>query len=148
MNIFIIVLFTLLFSSTYNVGDQISIGHQNAQHDICYGSNLDPNGDGVFQLAELNGDINGGHYYVTVLEMSASWWPACYSGLSSFDNFIQQYNNNEHVFIFTSLGDIGQPYSCSQWGNQGTTGMPLIIDDTGFPIFNLFNTGNLPRSLL
>ena len=68
-----IVLLSFLFSSTYNVGDQISIAHQNDEHDICYGSNLDLNGDGVFQLSELNGDINGGQYYVTVLEMSASW---------------------------------------------------------------------------
>ena len=73
MKIFIILMVTILSSSTYNVGDTINMGHQNAQHDICYGSNLDPNGDGVFQLAELNGDINGGHYYVTVIEMSASW---------------------------------------------------------------------------
>ena len=47
------------------------------------------------------------------------------------------------MFIFSSLGDIGQPYSCYQWGAQGTAGMPLITDDTGFPLFNLFNTGNL-----
>jgi len=49
------------------------MGHQNMEFDICYGSDLDPNGDGVFQLAELNGDLNGGDYYVTVIEMSASW---------------------------------------------------------------------------
>ena len=73
MNLLLIVFFNVLLSSTYNVGDQISIGHQNAEHDICYGSNLDLNNDGVFQLVEVNGDLNGGHYYVTVLEMSASW---------------------------------------------------------------------------
>jgi len=63
--------------------------------------------------------------------------------LSSFDDFINQYSNNENVFIFTSLGDIGQPYSCSQWGNQGATGIPLITDDTGLPLFSQFNTDNL-----
>tara|TARA_B100000686_G_scaffold118088_1_gene125249 strand:+ start:276 stop:443 length:168 start_codon:yes stop_codon:yes gene_type:complete len=55
------------------VGDQISISHQNAEHEICYGSNLDPNGDGVFQLSELNGNLNGGDYKVILIEMSASW---------------------------------------------------------------------------
>ena len=67
------LLLTCTFASTYNVGDQISIGHQNAEHEICYGSNLDPNGDGVFQLSELNGNLNGGDYKVILLEMSASW---------------------------------------------------------------------------
>ena len=56
----ILVLFLFFFSSTYSVGDKINIGHQNMEFDICYGSDLDPNGDGVFQLAELNGDLNGG----------------------------------------------------------------------------------------
>ena len=46
---------------------------QNAEYDICYGSELDLNGDGVFQLVELNGDLNGGNYYVTLLKMSTSW---------------------------------------------------------------------------
>jgi len=73
MGFYIIILFAFLFSSTYNVGDQISLGHQNAEHEICYGENLDFNGDGIFQLAELNGNLNGGNYYVTLLEMSASW---------------------------------------------------------------------------
>ena len=72
-NLSIIILLSLTFNSTYNVGDKINMGHQNMEFDICYGSNLDPNGDGVFQLAELNGDLNGGNYYVTVIEMSASW---------------------------------------------------------------------------
>ena len=67
------LLLSCIFASTYNVGDQISIGHQNVEHEICYGSNLDPNGDGVFQLAELNGNINGGDYKVILIEMSASW---------------------------------------------------------------------------
>tara|TARA_B100000953_G_C17773079_1_gene342950 strand:+ start:274 stop:498 length:225 start_codon:yes stop_codon:yes gene_type:complete len=71
--IFLILFITFCYTSTYNVGDKINLSHQNAEHEICYGSNLDPNGDGVFQLAELNGDTNGGDYYVTVLEMSASW---------------------------------------------------------------------------
>tara|TARA_Y100000814_G_scaffold268849_1_gene224030 strand:- start:30 stop:194 length:165 start_codon:yes stop_codon:yes gene_type:complete len=49
-----VFLVSFIFSSTYNVGDQISIAHQNAEYDICYGSELDLNGDGVFQFVELN----------------------------------------------------------------------------------------------
>ena len=73
MMFFIVFLFSFVVSSTYNVGDQISLAHQNAEHEICYGSELDLNGDGVFQLAELNGDLNGGQYYVSLIKMSASW---------------------------------------------------------------------------
>ena len=67
------ILISFCFNATYSVGDNINIGHQNMEFDICHGSDLDPNGDGVFQLVELNGDLNGGDYYVTVIEMSASW---------------------------------------------------------------------------
>ena len=48
-------------------------------------------------------------------------------------------NNNglidESVKFIVALADIGQPYSCSQWGNQGINGIPVIIEDTG-TIFN------------
>ena len=67
------ILSIMSLSYSYEVGDKITLGHQFAEHEICYGSNLDLNNDGVLQIAELNGDLNGGHYYVTVLEMSASW---------------------------------------------------------------------------
>tara|TARA_Y100000590_G_scaffold460693_2_gene620558 strand:- start:394 stop:618 length:225 start_codon:yes stop_codon:yes gene_type:complete len=72
-NIIFILMISVCVSGTYTVGTKVNLGHQNAEHEICYGSNLDPNGDGVFQLAELNGDLNGGNYYVIALEMSASW---------------------------------------------------------------------------
>ena len=70
---FILILCFLTFLFPYEVGDQVTLGHQLAEHEICYGSELDPNGDGIFQFSELNGNLNGGDYYVTVLEMSASW---------------------------------------------------------------------------
>lgn len=38
------------------------------------------------------------------------------------------------------MADIGQPYSCNQWGAQGTLGMPLVVDDTGSPMFSMFST--------
>ena len=41
------------------------------------------------------------------------------------------------------MGDLNQPYSCTQWGNVATSGMPLITDDTGLPMFGLFHTDNL-----
>jgi len=71
--IILLLITTFCFAGMYNVGQTINMGHQNAEHEICYGSNLDPNGDGIFQLSELNGDLNGGDYNVIAIEMSASW---------------------------------------------------------------------------
>ena len=58
---------------TYEVGETISMNHQNMGFDICYAPELDPNNDGVFNFAEYNGDLNGGQYYVIFLEMMATW---------------------------------------------------------------------------
>ncbi len=41
------------------------------------------------------------------------------------------------------MGDLNQPYSCTQWGNVAASGSPLITDDTGLPMFGLFHTDNL-----
>ena len=57
----------------YEVGETISMAHQNADFDICYAPELDPNNDGVFNFSEYNGDLNGGQYYVIFLEMMATW---------------------------------------------------------------------------
>ena len=58
---------------TYEVGETISMNHQNMDFGICYAPQLDPNNDGVFNFSEYNGDLNGGQYYVIFLEMMASW---------------------------------------------------------------------------
>tara|TARA_B100001029_G_scaffold42673_1_gene33351 strand:+ start:599 stop:1498 length:900 start_codon:yes stop_codon:yes gene_type:complete len=47
--------------------------------------------------------------------------------------------------MFTALTDIGQPYSCNQWGNVGQDNLPMIINDEngwGNHFFNWFNTGS------
>ena len=68
-----LILIILSFSFAYEVGETISIAHQNVEFDICYAPELDPNNDGVFNFSEYNGDLNGGQYYVIFLEMMASW---------------------------------------------------------------------------
>ena len=72
----IISMFSLLLSSIYNVGDQVSETHQNTHFDIChgaeehgYGDELSPN----LSLGDLNGFNNGGIFYVTMIDMAASW---------------------------------------------------------------------------
>ena len=61
------------FSFAYEVGETISMAHQNQDFSICYAPELDPNNDGVFNFSEYNGDLNGGQYYVIFLEMMATW---------------------------------------------------------------------------
>ena len=61
------------FSFAYEVGETISMVHQNTDFAICYAPELDPNNDGVFNFSEYNGDLNGGQYYVIFLEMMATW---------------------------------------------------------------------------
>ena len=63
--------------------------------------------------------------------------------MSSFDNIVQEWSGNENVLAFQSLGDLNEPYSCQDWGDQADSGIPLIIDDTGLPVFGLFHTDNL-----
>ena len=70
---YIIMIILMSFSFAYEVGETISTVHQNKELDICYASELDPNNDGIFSLAEYNGDLNGGQYFVTLIDMSATW---------------------------------------------------------------------------
>ena len=67
------ILIIISFSFAYEVGETISITHQNMNFEICYSPELDPNNDGIFNFSEYNGDLNGGQYYVIYLEMMASW---------------------------------------------------------------------------
>ena len=68
-----LILFTLSISFSYEVGETISLSHQNMDFSICYAPESDPNNDGTFNFSEYNGDLNGGQYYVIFLEMMATW---------------------------------------------------------------------------
>ena len=68
-----IIVLLLSISFAYEVGETISMPHQNTDFPICYAPELDPNNDGVFNFSEYNGDLNGGQYYVIFLEMMATW---------------------------------------------------------------------------
>ena len=45
------------------------------------------------------------------------------------DEIYAEWENDERVAIIHFLNDIGQPYSCLQWGNFGTSGIPPIVGD-------------------
>ena len=73
LKFYYIICIVLSISFAYEVGETISMTHQNMNFDICYSPELDPNNDGVFNFSEYNGDLNGGQYYVIFLEMMATW---------------------------------------------------------------------------
>ena len=70
---YFIMVILMSISFAYEVGETISMPHQNTDFPICYAPELDPNNDGIFNFAEYNGDLNGGLYYVIFLEMMATW---------------------------------------------------------------------------
>ena len=142
----ILILFCTLAISAYNVGDEVSFSHQNQEFDLCY--SLPGTLDNTFSLGDYNGNTNGGDYHVLVIDMSATWCGPCVSLIPLFDDLHQVYSNNEYVELFVALSDLNQPYSCTQWGNLGTNGIPNIIDDSGGPIFNMFNTSSSFPSLV
>ena len=57
----------------YSVGDTISIEDQQIVVDICFGSHPLDTMLSTFSLVDFNGDLNGGHYGVTILSIQASW---------------------------------------------------------------------------
>ena len=72
----IISIFSFLIPSIYNVGDQVSDTHQNTHFDICHGAEEHGYGDEFnpnLSLGDLNGFTNGGIFYVTMIDMAASW---------------------------------------------------------------------------
>ena len=73
LKFYYLILIMIGFSFAYEVGETISMAHQNQEFDICYAPELDPNNDGVFNFSEYNGYLNGGEYYVIFLEMMATW---------------------------------------------------------------------------
>ena len=69
ITIYVSIIFALLFSAEYDVGDMVDLDDQEERFTICNGEHF--NND--FELADLNGDLNGGHYFVSWFDISATW---------------------------------------------------------------------------
>ena len=119
----------------YNEGDIISEDHQAMSFDFCYPSctsNPDycddlttDEADTTFSFADHTGKV-------FMIEMSATWWGPCYSAIPEGDDIYEHWENDTRghlVEIIHFLDDIGQPYTCSQWGHKGELFIPPIIDD-------------------
>ena len=129
---------SFLFPAIYSVGDIISTAHQNQSFDVCYGEH--PEND--FKLAHFNGAENGGVYKVMLIDISATWCGPCVQFIPDFDAIDQNWADNDGVEVFNALGDLNQPYTCSQWGNMGIPNIPMITHDAQNNIFSWFNTGS------
>lgn len=73
-----IILLTIMVSSSlllglYNVGQTVSLSDQSIALDVCNGENPETGSSSDLSLADLNGDLNGGNYYVFHIDMAASW---------------------------------------------------------------------------
>ena len=127
----LILLFSFSFSQEYCAGDQISQDHQTQEFDVCYPCDTcDP-----WSLSQYEGDI-------LFLDMSASWCAPCFSAIDFIDQLEEYWSEqNINVKFVTALSDIDEPYSCEQWGIQGTPGSPLIVEDDG-RLFDWFHDSN------
>ena len=81
-----LILFTSLFSqinycpsedtfnnrSLYSIGDTLSVEDQNILFPVCNGADSYSTGES-FSFSDLNGDLNGGDYKITVISMNATW---------------------------------------------------------------------------
>ena len=69
----VFISFISLSFAVYNVGQTISISDQQQNLTVCNGIEPNEETDGNMSLYDYNGDYNGGSYYVTHIDMAASW---------------------------------------------------------------------------
>ena len=63
---------SILNRSIYNPGDTLSIDDQNMLFPVCNGANNYLTDDS-FSFSDLNGNLNGGDYKITIISMNATW---------------------------------------------------------------------------
>jgi thiol-disulfide isomerase/thioredoxin len=103
---------------------------QNQEFNVCYGD-CDCES---WKLSDYAGDI-------IFIDMSATWCSPCYSSIDVVDELEEYWKDkNTNVKFITALADLGEPYSCQQWGLQGSTNNTIIEDDS--TIFNWFQDSN------
>ena len=101
----------------YQIGQQLNCNDLETSLNICFPDNCD-------------NTVTLGDYYGKVIwfEMTSSWWATCVSHLPGADAFIAEYLDNPNFAAIAALMDVGQPHSCSAWGNFGNNKLPLLID--------------------
>jgi len=67
--IYITLVSASLFAVEYEVGDTVDMDDQIQSFSVCNGEYYNDD----FRLSHLNGDVNGGHYFVSWFDISATW---------------------------------------------------------------------------
>ena len=120
--------------------DKISYFDQQKRYDICHGASNNNLGE-TLSFSDFNG--SNSEFHVFFIDMSASWCGPCVSfaqtTMADVESF---YHDHPNVRIFTNLDDIGEPYSCSQWGNFGGPATLITDDGVGSGLWGKFNTGS------
>ena len=70
--LFVFSLISFASAQSYCAGDQISIADQNTNFEVCYASGHYQVGDN-WSFSDYNGDLNGGNYFITFVDMAATW---------------------------------------------------------------------------
>lgn len=70
--LYVLIITTFLFSSTYDIGDIVSNEDQLIEKNTCYAGNDYDVGES-WKLADWNGALNGGNYNVIFIDMAATW---------------------------------------------------------------------------
>jgi len=53
----------------------------------------------------------------------------CYNSIPEGDGIYEYWADDDRVGIIHFLDDIGQPLTCSGWGDHGESDIPPIVDD-------------------
>ena len=90
---------------------------------------------------------------VLVIDMSTSWCGPCYDTIPEKEAVFNQFKDHPDFMMIDILMDIGQPYSCTQWGDAGEQGVIPIIDGGSYPdsiYFQSFYNGivSVPRFVI
>ena len=60
------------YRSIYSIGDTLTLDDQNRLFPVCSGNEVYETGDS-FSFSDLNGDLNGGNYKITLISKNATW---------------------------------------------------------------------------
>jgi len=121
----LIIIASFSLCSYYSIGDTVLIEHQNEAFDVCYGDYPEDQ----LRLSHFNGKIS-------IFGLSTTWWPTTCT--FSLEALIDTLGNDNRIRIFESLDDPNQPYSCTEWGDLGESGIPLIVESNHL-LYNLFS---------
>lgn len=137
----VLLLFTaMLGAQTYTVGTTLSISDQEQLLPVCANS---PNA--TLQLKDLNGDLNGGEYAVTILSFFTSWCTNCQSEIGELNQMYEDYYQ-QGLRVLSFGRQWNYPYSCTQWADLGAT-YPLLDDDST-NVWYWFGLGYVPQNVI